>query len=78
MIEPHEYTTIGEMNADLCASGSTAPHPGFPFFLFTFNLMELCQVGGIKGFISEDPIDGEVLLGGELVLISQLMGYRRL
>jgi hypothetical protein len=34
--------------------------------------MKLCQVGGIQGLISEDPVDGEVLLWGELVLPGQL------
>jgi hypothetical protein len=34
--------------------------------------MKLCQVGGIQGLISEDPVDGEVLLWGELVLSGQL------
>lgn len=32
------------------------------------DLMELGQVGGIQGFVSEHPVDGEVLDWSELLL----------
>jgi hypothetical protein len=34
--------------------------------------MKLCKMCGIQGFISEDPVNGEILLGCELFLLGQL------
>lgn len=32
--------------------------------------MELGEVGSVNGFVPEDPVNGEILLGGEGILIS--------
>lgn len=32
------------------------------------DLVELCQMGGVQGFVSEHPVDGEILDRRELLL----------
>lgn len=39
-------------------------------------LMELGQVGGVQGLVPEHPVDGEILDGGELLLVvEQTVGH---
>lgn len=35
----------------------------------TFYLVELGQMGGVQGLVPEHPVDGEILDGGELLLV---------
>lgn len=39
----------------------------------TLYLVELCQMGGVQGLVPEHPVDGEILDGGELLLVDEWM-----
>ena len=43
----------------------------------TLNLVELSQVSGIEGLVSEDSVNGEVLHGLEFLLLGQTVKHLR-
>ena len=41
----------------------------------TLNLMKLCQMRGVQGFVPENTVDGEELLWRELLLLGQVVQH---